>query len=95
MSSTVVPSELDPSMQLRLGGFLDQIGVLLGNKTRRATFAKYALGLFGETSRKSAEPIAAALCPEPSEAKAMHFKLCNFLRRSPWDDAPIRQFAAS
>ena len=93
MRATIIPSELDPNTQLRLAGYLEQIGELLGNKTRRGTFAQYALGLFGDTSRKSAEPIAATLCPDPSESQALHFKLCNFLRRSPWLDAPIRQFA--
>ncbi|MCP4742242.1 MAG: IS701 family transposase [Actinomycetales bacterium] len=93
MSATTIPSELDPNTQLRLAGYLEQIGELLGNKTRRGTFAQYALGLFGDASRKSAEPIAAALCSDPDDAQAMHFKLCNFLRRSPWQDAPIRQFA--
>lgn len=93
MSAITIPSELDPNTQLRLAGYLDQIAELLGNKTRRETFALYALGLFGDTSRKSAEPIAAALCPDPDDAQAMHFKLCNFLRRSPWQDEPIRRFA--
>lgn len=83
MSSTPIISDLDPSAQLRLAGFLEELGVLLGNKTRRQTFASYALGMLGDTRRKSAEPIAATLCPDPEGgAKAMHFKLCNFLRRS-------------
>lgn len=95
MSSTPIISDLDPSAQLRLAGFLEELGVLLGNKTRRQTFASYALGMLGDTRRKSAEPIAATLCPDPEGgAKAMHFKLCNFLRRSPWQDKPIREHAA-
>lgn len=85
----------DSTAQLRLSGFLDQIGELLGRKDRRESFALYALGLLGDSPRKSAEPMAARLCPDPVQVQAMHFRLCNFLRRSEWADAPVRLFAAS
>jgi hypothetical protein len=35
------------------------IGDALNNKTRRASFATYAMGPLGSADRKSAEPIAA------------------------------------
>ena len=87
--------DLDPNSQLRLAAFFDGIGQLLGHKNRRGSFALYALGLLGDGERKSAEPIAARLCPDPDKVQATHFKLCNFLRRATWKDAPVREFAAS
>ncbi len=86
--------DLEPTAQLRLAGFIDQIGEILGNKRRRESFALYALGLLGDSPRKSVEPIAARLCPDPDRVQAMHFQLCNFLGRSSWKDEPIRRFAA-
>ena len=43
----------------RLESYLEDLGALLGNRRRRASFATYALGLLSEGERKSVEPIAA------------------------------------
>ena len=78
----------------RLGSYLGEIGSLLGDKRRRESFAMYACGLFGDGERKSAEPVAARLCGDPTKVEAMHAKLLHFLARSEWEDAPVRAFAA-
>lgn len=78
----------------RLETYLGEIGSLLGDKRRRASFAMYACGLFGEGDRKSVEPVAARLCGDPARAKATHDKLLHFLGRSEWEDRPVRVLAA-
>jgi hypothetical protein len=40
--------ELDAGGQGRLGSYFSEIGEALKNKTRRSSFAVYAMGLFGE-----------------------------------------------
>lgn len=86
--------DLTPDAKGRLHEYLDQIGQILNNKCRRASFAMYAFGLFGDGERKSAEPIAARACPDPDEVEAVHYRLLHFLRGSQWEDAPVRGFAA-
>jgi SRSO17 transposase len=78
----------------RLEAYLCGIGSLLGDKRRRASFAMYACGLFGEGDRKSAEPVAARLCGDPKRAEATHQKLLHFLGRSEWEDRSVRVHAA-
>jgi SRSO17 transposase len=48
----------------------------------------------GEGERKSVEPIAARACGSPEEADAMHRKLLRFVGESPWEDRPLRKYAA-
>lgn len=79
--------------QQRLVSFLDNIGNLLGNPNRRAGFAAYATGLMGSSERKSTEPIAALMCPEPKKIDAAHQRLLHFVGQSEWQDAPIREFS--
>lgn len=77
----------------RLDRFLDEVGIILNNKRRRASFAVYAAGLLGDASRKSAEPIAAQVCGDATQANAMHYRLLHFLSESAWDDSAVREVA--
>ena len=86
--------EFDSDAQRRLTGYFSEIGVALNNKTRRASFATYALGLLGGAERKSAEPIAATATGDPAECEPAHHRLLRFLRDSPWEDRPVRRIAA-
>ncbi len=85
---------LDPEAQLRLDEYFSRIGVILGNEERRASFAIYAQGLFGDAERKSVEPIAARACADPANTDAMHQRLLHFLNGSRWSDRDVR-FAAA
>src|SRR5688500_15882738 len=80
--------------QRRLGEYFAEIGEALGNKTRRASFATYAMGLLADGERKSIEPIAARACADPSEMDAHHQRLQHFLTDSPWTDREVRRVAA-
>jgi SRSO17 transposase len=86
--------EFDTDARGRLTGYFAEIGRALNNKTRRASFATYALGLLGGADRKSAEPIAATATADPAECEPAHHRLLRFLRDSPWDDRPVRRIAA-
>lgn len=78
----------------RLEGYFARIGEVLGSDGRRASFARYARGLFGEAERKSVEPIAAQLCAEADKTDAEHQRLLHFLSNSPWSDRNVRREAA-
>lgn len=85
---------LDGAAQRRLESYFVEIGQLLGRRERRESFARYALGLLGNTQRKSAEPIAAATCADPVLVDAEHQRLLNFLGVANWSDRDVRRFAA-
>jgi SRSO17 transposase len=85
--------EFDAAARLRLAGYFAEIGRALNNKTRRASFATYALGLLGTAERKSAEPIAATATADESQCEPAHHRLLRFLRDSPWDDRAVRRIA--
>lgn len=74
----------------RLEEYLSRIGELLKDRRKRESFAMYALGIFGDGERKSAEPIAARACADPERTKNVHDKLLHFLARSCWDDRAVR-----
>lgn len=78
----------------RLEGYFARIGEILGSDSRRASFARYARGLFGESERKSVEPIAAQACVEEEKTDAEHQRLLHFLGNSPWSDRDVRREAA-
>ena len=80
--------------EARLESFLDDVGDLLGDKRRKASFATYALGLLSEAERKSAEPIAARAVGKADDVEAAHQRLLHFLARSAWDDRAVRLLAA-
>lgn len=77
----------------RLTDFVDRIGAVLGNKKRRESFAAYAMGLLGDGDRKSVEPIAARLCPDPKAVDALHQRLLHFASVSEWSDSEVRDEA--
>ena len=84
---------MDIEAQGRLVSFLDQLGEILHNKCRRASFATYAMGLLSEGERKSMEPIAARACGDPAEADAVHQRLQHFITNGDWSDVQIRRAA--
>jgi SRSO17 transposase len=87
-------SLMDASSERRLASFFDRMGEVLGRKERRASFAVYALGIFGDSERKSIEPIAARACVDPARADAEHQRLLHFALDSPWSDQDVRIEAA-
>ena len=84
---------LDVEGQGRLEKYFERIGNVLGSDERRASFAVYAMGLFGDGDRKSMEPIAARACPDPEMVDAQHQRLQHFATDSPWSDGDIRREA--
>lgn len=85
---------LDSAAEQRLVDYFDEIGEVLSRPEQRASFAMYALGLLGEGGRKSVEPIAARLCPDPHKVEAMHQRLLHFVGPAPWSDREVRVTAA-
>jgi SRSO17 transposase len=86
--------ELDARGIGRLEVYFEEIGVLLGEKRRRASFALYAMGILGEHERKSVEPLAAAAVDDPDAAQRAHDHLLHFIGQSEWEDGPVREFVA-
>ena len=78
----------------RLESYFGRIGDVLGTDGRRASFARYAMGLLGGAERKSVEPIAALACTEAAKTDAEHQRLLHFLGNSPWSDQDVRREAA-
>jgi SRSO17 transposase len=78
----------------RLEQFFGRIGTHLKDWRKRESFAMYAFGILGDGERKSAEPIAARACADPSQTNNVHSKLCYFLGKSEWDDRKVRLEAA-
>jgi SRSO17 transposase len=84
---------LDESGIDRLKEYFDGIGKVLGDERRQASFAMYAMGLFGEGERKSVEPIVARACGDPIETERAHDRLLHFMTDSKWSDCEVRQTA--
>jgi len=78
----------------RLERYFQRIGDVLGEESRRGSFALYAMGLLGDGERKSVEPIAARACPDPKRVDAMHQRLLHFAVDSKWSDRDVRREAA-
>src|SRR6266542_2809693 len=85
---------LDHEGEAQLKAYFDRIGDVLGYQKRRASFALYAFGLFGDAERKSVEPIAARACADPAKTDALHQRLCHFMVDSDWSDRDVRLVAA-
>src|SRR4051812_17971838 len=85
---------MDSEAEVRLRSFFDEIGDVLGNSKRRASFATYAMGLLGDGERKSVEPIAARACADPDKIDALHQRLLHFLVDSNWSDREVRRTVA-
>ena len=79
----------------RVEAFFAKIGAVLGNDSRRESFAMYAMGLLGDGDRKSVEPIAARACADPTKADALHQRLLHFTVDSKWSDRAVRREAAN
>jgi SRSO17 transposase len=86
---------VDDESAERLKSYFDEIGALLGNDSRRQSFAIYAMGILGDGERKSVEPIAARACCDPERLDAAHQSLLHFVGSARWDDAAVRRVAAS
>jgi SRSO17 transposase len=78
----------------RLERYFQRIGDVLGEESRRGSFALYAMGLLGDAERKSVEPLAARACPDPRRVDAMHQRLLHFAVDSKWSDRDVRRAAA-
>jgi SRSO17 transposase len=87
-------SYLDEQGQRNLETYLNHIGQILGNDGRRASFALYAMGLFGEGERKSVEPIVARTCPTPLDTERAQDRVLHFLVDARWSDREVRRAAA-
>jgi SRSO17 transposase len=87
--------QLDTDGQGRLLEYFDRIGVALGLKERKASYAIYAMGLFGDADRKSMEPIAARADPDTARVNAQHQRLQHFITDSSWSDRDVRRQAAA
>jgi SRSO17 transposase len=86
--------ELDLAGQRRIAEYFNNIGHILGDDRRRASFAIYAMGLLGDGDRKSMEPIAARTYPDLGQVDAAHQRLQHFLVDSKWSDRLVRGAAA-
>ena len=75
----------------RLERYFQRIGDVLGEESRRGSFALYAMGLLGDAERKSVEPLAARACPAPRRVDAMHQRLLHFAVDSKWRDRDVRR----
>jgi hypothetical protein len=71
-ASQTMSTFMDAGGVHRLEEYFRKIGDILGEESRRGSFAIYAMGLLGEGERKSLEPIAARACPDPKKTDAMH-----------------------
>jgi SRSO17 transposase len=78
----------------RLERYFQRIGDVLGEESRRGSFALYAMGLLGDAERKSVEPLAARACPDPGRVDALHQRLLHFAVDSKWSDRDVRRAAA-
>lgn len=85
---------MDAAAEERLRQYINGIGNTLGHPKRKEAFASYALGLFSDLERKSAEPIAALTCPDIDEVDAAHQRLLHFVGQSDWNDRDVRRFAS-
>ena len=93
-ASQAMDTFMDASGVQRLEEYFRRIGDVLGEESRRGSFAIYAMGLLGDGERKSVEPIAARACPDPSRTDAMHQRLLHFAVDSRWSDREVRLEAA-
>ena len=85
---------MDGAAEERLQQYIDGIGSVLGHPKRKEAFASYTVGLLSDLERKSVEPIAALICPDPARLGAAHQSLCHFVSNSEWDDHAVRHKAA-
>ena len=80
--------------QRRLETYFEELGVLLGDVRRKASFAMYCMGLILDGDRKSMEPIAARLAGNPEDTERAHDHLQHLLTDGKWKDRDVRRHAA-
>jgi SRSO17 transposase len=85
---------MDAAAEERLQQHLESVGAVLEHPQRKAAFAIYTRGLFSDLERKSVEPIAALICPDPARVDAAHQSLLHFVSTSDWDDRAVRRVCA-
>ena len=90
-----MPDYTHPDAVQRLKQYFAKVGDVLGNESRRGSFAMYAMGLMGDGDRKSIEPIAARACADPTKADALHQRLLHFALDAKWSDEAVRLEAAN
>jgi SRSO17 transposase len=86
---------MDAESTARLQQFFGLIGDELDLPGRRESFAVYAMGILGDAERKSAEPIAARACADPTGVDAAHQRLLHFISTSKWSDENVRLLGAA
>src|SRR5262249_29595109 len=86
--------EMEGAAQERLRQYIDLVGDALEEPRRRASYAMYAMGLFGDGERKSMEPIAAKACGSTKDIDALHQRLGHFITDSKWSDRAVRRTGA-
>jgi SRSO17 transposase len=86
--------DLGADGQQRLRDYFELIGEVLGGEERRASYAVYAMGLFGDGDRKSMEPIAARADPNTRRVNAQHQRIQHFITNAGWSDREVRRLAA-
>lgn len=84
---------MDSAAATRLQQFFDGVGSVLGNASRRASFATYSMGLLSEGERKSVEPMSSRSCADPARADAEHQRLLHFVGCANWDDVAVRRYS--
>ena len=84
---------LDADGEHRLLEYFDAMGEVLGEPARKASYAVYAMGLFGDGDRKSMEPIAARADPNTLRVNAEHQRIQHFITNSDWSDREVRRMA--
>lgn len=84
---------LDRDGTVRLEQYFEGIGKLLNDSRRKASFAMYSMGLLLDGERKSVEPMAARLCPDPGEAERAHDRLLHMCADGKWSDRDVRRYA--
>jgi SRSO17 transposase len=84
---------LDRDGARRLEEYFAGIGDILNDSRRKASFALYAMGLLLDGDRKSVEPMAARLCPEPDEAERAQDRLLHLCADGKWSDRDVRRYS--
>ena len=85
---------LDSDGVARLETYFNEIGAILGDVRRKASFAMYSMGLILDGERKSMEPIAARLAGNPKDTEHAHDHIQHLLADGKWSDRDVRRHAA-
>src|SRR5262245_59298114 len=84
----MTPSALK-QLDRELTKFLARMTDGMGRPERRAAMGNYITGLLLDGERKSAQPMAARLVEDPTQADAMRQRLIECVSVSPWSDAEM------